>query len=189
MSIYLDYNASAPIKSEVLQRMISVYKDFPGNADSRTHDYGTNTRAIVEDSRKEVASILGVLPEEVFFTSGATESNNIVLQGLEEYAKANQKLHIVTTSIEHKAILETAKQLERRGYSVTYINPDSDGAINFKDVIKAVRDDTLLVSVMHVNNEIGAIEPIREAASIIKQRICMSQHPFPEDQSGSVTAR
>ena len=170
MSIYLDYNASAPIKSEVLQRMISVYKDFPGNADSRTHDYGTNTRAIVEDSRKEVASILGVLPEEVFFTSGATESNNIVLQGLEEYAKANQKLHIVTTSIEHKAILETAKQLERRGYSVTYINPDSDGAINFKDVIKAVRDDTLLVSVMHVNNETGIIQPVKEIADYLQNK-------------------
>lgn len=115
MSVYLDYNASAPIDERVLDFMINVYKNHFGNADSRTHTFGEDTRSIVETARKQVSSLLGVKADEVFFTSGATESNNIALQGLREYAKETGKNHIITTAIEHKAVLKTAKQLEQEG--------------------------------------------------------------------------
>ena len=110
MSIYLDYNASAPIDPDVLDVMIDVYKNYIGNADSRTHEFGDRARTIVETSRKQVASLLGITPSEVFFTSGATESNNIAIQGLEKYALESGKNHIITSSIEHKAVLETVKR-------------------------------------------------------------------------------
>ena len=118
MSVYLDYNASAPIDERVLECMVNVYKNHIGNADSRTHIFGEDTRTIVENARKQVASLLGVKADEVFFTSGATESNNIALQGLKSYAQESGKNHIITTSIEHKAVLETAKQLEKEGFKV-----------------------------------------------------------------------
>ena len=111
MSTYLDYNATTPLDERVLECMIEVYRNTPGNADSRTHDYGDNARKVVEKGRKQVADLIGVNADEVFFTSGATESNNIALQGLAEYAESSGKKHIITTSIEHKAVLNTAKHL------------------------------------------------------------------------------
>ena len=115
MSIYLDYNASAPIDSRVLDVMIDIYRNCIGNADSRTHDYGHNAREAVEKARKQVSALLGISPTEVFFTSGATESNNIAIQGLQNYAKKSGKNHIITTAIEHKAVLETVKAMEAGG--------------------------------------------------------------------------
>ncbi len=162
MSIYLDYNASAPIDDRVLEKMIYVYKNVIGNADSRTHDFGDNARKIVEDARGKVASILGINKDEVFFTSGATESNNIVIQGLEEYGRSEKKMHIITTAIEHKAVLETAKAMQKRGFEVDFITPGSDGRVSAEEVLSKVREDTLLVSVMHVNNETGVIQPVKE---------------------------
>ncbi len=170
MSVYLDYNASAPIDDRVLEKMIYVYRNVIGNADSRTHDYGDGARKVVEDARGKVASILGINKDEVFFTSGATESNNIAIQGLEEYAKKENKLHIVTTAIEHKAVLETAKAMEKRGFEVDFVSPGSDGRVSVDDVMSKVRDDTLLVSVMHVNNETGIIQPIREIGDLLANR-------------------
>lgn len=111
MSIYLDFNSTTPIDERVLDCMIDVYKHTIGNADSRTHDFGENARQVVENARNQVAHILGVKKDEVFFTSGATESNNIAIQGLKEYGEKNHKMHIVTTSIEHKAVLESAKAI------------------------------------------------------------------------------
>ena len=162
MSIYLDYNASAPIDDRVLEKMIYVYKNVIGNADSRTHDFGDNARKIVEDARGKVASILGINKDEVFFTSGATESNNIVIQGLEEYGRSEKRMHIITTAIEHKAVLETAKAMQKRGFEVDFIAPGSDGRVSAEEVLSKVRDDTLIVSVMHVNNETGVIQPVKE---------------------------
>ena len=170
MSIYLDYNSSAPIDERVLEVMISVYKNIIGNADSRTHDYGESARKTVENARKQVASILRINSDEVFFTSGATESNNIALQGLKEYAYTTNKKHIITTSIEHKAVLETAKALQRQGFEVDYISPDLSGRISVKDVLSRVREDTLLVSVMHVNNETGIIQPVYEIGEVLHER-------------------
>ena len=170
MSTYLDYNASAPIDQRVLDVMIEVYKGTIGNADSRTHNFGEDTRRIVENARKQVASLLDVKSDEVFFTSGATESNNIVIQGLKEYALQTGKKHIITTSIEHKAVLETAKAMEKQGFDVDIVNPDTSGRIAVQDVIGKLREDTLLVSVMHVNNETGIIQPIEEIGEELEKR-------------------
>ena len=109
MSIYLDYNASAPVLPEVLETMIDVYRNTPGNADSRTHIYGTNAKKMVNDSRASIASVLGVDPSEIIFTSGSTESNNTVILGIRDFAEKTGRNHIVTTAIEHKAILEALK--------------------------------------------------------------------------------
>lgn len=170
MGIYLDYNSSAPIDERVLEFMISVYKNIIGNPDSRTHDYGEAARKIVENARKQVASILKINNDEVFFTSGATESNNIALQGLKEYAYATNKKHIITTAIEHKAVLETAKVLQQQGFEVDYISPDLSGRISIEDVLSRVRKDTLVVSVMHVNNETGIIQPVYEIGEALQER-------------------
>lgn len=170
MSVYLDYNASAPIDERVLDCMIDVYKNHIGNADSRTHAFGEDTRSIVETARKQVASLLNVKSDEVFFTSGATESNNIALQGLGEYAQKTGKNHIITTVIEHKTVLETVKHLEQEGFRVDYVAPDLSGKIKAKDVLDKVTEETLVVSIMHVNNETGIIQPVTELGEELQKR-------------------
>lgn len=160
MGIYLDYNASAPIDERVLDVMVDVYKNTYGNADSRTHEYGDHARQIVENARIQVASLLGVNAGEVFFTSGSTESNNIAIRGLINFAKASGKMHVITSTIEHKAVLETVKSLAGEGFQVDLVNPDENGIVCYEDVMRLVRDDTLLVSLMHANNETGTIQPI-----------------------------
>lgn len=162
MSVYLDYNASTPIDERVLNVMIDVYKYNYGNADSRTHDYGENARKIVESARQNVAEMLAVKKDEVFFTSGATESDNISILGLQRYAEKTGKRHIITTAIEHKAVLEPMEILSQNGFEITYIKPDDSGRISANELLSHVRSDTLLVSVMHVNNETGIIQPVKE---------------------------
>ncbi len=162
MSIYLDYNASSPIAPGVLDTMIDVYRNNIGNADSRTHDFGNQANSIVERARKQVASLLGINSTEVIFTSGATESNNIAIQGLQEYAYNSGKNHIITSSIEHKAVLETVKALEKRGFEVDIVDPEATGRLDADKILSRVKDNTLLVSIMHVNNETGIIQPIQE---------------------------
>ena len=166
--VYLDYNASAPIDPRVLNVMIDVYKNTYGNADSRTHDYGEQARKVVAEGRKHVADLLGVNSDEVFFTSGATESNNMVLLGLSEYAEQTGRKHIITTAIEHKAILNAAKHLEKQGFNVEYIKPKQSGRIDIEDVMGRLREDTLLVSIMHANNETGVIQPIEEIGELLE---------------------
>lgn len=170
MSIYLDYNATTPIDPRVLDVMIDVYKNSPGNADSRTHDYGENARRITEGARKQVADLIGVSSDEVFFTSGATESNNIAIQGLRDFAEKTGKKHIVTTSIEHKAVLNTVKYLGEHGFEVEFVNPDLSGRVSASDILRRVREDTLLVSVMHVNNETGIVQPVKEIGDELMNR-------------------
>lgn len=153
MSVYLDYNASAPVDGRVIDYMVEVYRNNIGNADSRTHNYGENARNIVEEARKKVASLIGVTADEVFFTSGATESNNIAIQGLREYAIETGRKHIVTTAIEHKAVLETVRALEKEGFVVDIVKPDLSGRVNADDILSKIKKETLLVSIMHVNNE------------------------------------
>ncbi len=160
MSVYLDYNASTPLDKRVLEVMIDVYQNKYGNADSRTHDYGEAARQIVETSRQNVADLLGVKKDEVFFTSGATESDNISILGLQNLAEKTGKKHIITTAIEHKAVLQPLNVLESKGYEVDYIKPDKSGRINADELLSNVREDTLLVSVMHANNETGIIQPV-----------------------------
>lgn len=170
MSVYLDFNSSNPIEERVLELMISVYRNTYGNADSRTHDYGNNARKVVEEARLQVASLLEISSDEVFFTSGATESNNIAIQGMKEYGIKTGKKHIITTAIEHKSIIESVKYMEREGFSVDFIKPDLSGRIKVSHVLEKVRDDTLLVSVMHVNNETGVIQPVDEIGEALCER-------------------
>lgn len=170
MSVYLDYNASTPIDLRVLDMMVEIYKNKIGNADSRTHSYGENTRVVVEYARGQVAHLFGVSSNEVYFTSGATESNNIAIQGLREYSEKSHKRHIITTAIEHKAVLETVKYLASQGYEVDIIAPDLSGRVDVNAILDKVRDDTLLVSVMHVNNETGIIQPVTELGEELYKR-------------------
>ena len=160
MSIYLDYNASTPLDERVLSVMIDTYRNKYGNPDSRTHDFGINARSVIESARKNVAELLDVKADEVFFTSGATESDNIVLLGLAEYGKKVGKTHIITSSIEHKAVLEPLEILKKHGFEVTHIAPDNSGKIDADKVLDQVRENTLIVSIMHVNNETGIIQPV-----------------------------
>ena len=160
MSNYLDYNASTPIDQRVLNVMVDVFQNKYGNADSRTHEFGESARRIVEESRGSIAKLLNVNKNEVFFTSGATESDNISILGLQEYAEQSSKKHIITTAIEHNAVLQPLSVLEAKGFEVTYIKPDNSGKINPDELLSKVRNDTLLVSVMHTNNETGVIQPV-----------------------------
>lgn len=170
MSTYLDYNASTPIDERVLGVMVDVYRNAYGNADNINNSFGEKAGSVVDNARKEVASLLDVKKDEVFFTSGATESNNLVVFGLVDYAQKTGKKHIVTTAIEHKAVLEPLSKLEKMGFEVTYIYPDKSGRINENDVLNALRDDTLLVSVMHANNETGIIQPVKEIGDALADK-------------------
>ncbi|MFV0516391.1 MAG: cysteine desulfurase family protein [Aminipila sp.] len=170
MGVYLDFNSTTPIEERVLNEMISVYRNVPGNADSRTHSFGDNARQVVEAARDEVASLLSIGKDEVFFTSGATESNNIVIQGIREYAEKTGKKHIITTSVEHKAVVVACRAMEKQGFEVSYVNPGIDGRIPLAEVLGLVRDDTLLVSVMHVNNETGVIQPVKEIGDFLEEK-------------------
>lgn len=170
MSTYLDYNASTPIDERVLGVMVDVYRNAYGNADNINNSFGEKAGSVVNNARKEVASLLGVKNDEVFFTSGATESDNMVVFGLVDYAQNTGKKHIITTAIEHKAVLEPLSKLEEMGFEVTYIYPDKSGRINENDVLNALREDTLLVSVMHANNETGIIQPVKEIGDAIADK-------------------
>lgn len=170
MGIYLDNNSSSPIDERVLAVMVDVYLNSYGNADSRTHNHGEQARIIVENARKQVASLLEINSSEVFFTSGSTESNNITIQGLEEYALKTNKKHIITSAIEHKSILETVNMMKKKGLYVDIVNPDLSGQINVQEILDKVRDDTLLVSVMHVNNETGIIQPVDRLGTELEKR-------------------
>lgn len=170
MGIYLDNNSSSPIDERVLAVMVDVYLNSYGNADSRTHNHGEQARIIVENARKQVASLLEVTSSEVFFTSGSTESNNITIQGLEEYALKTNKKHIITSAIEHKSILETVNMMKKKGFDVDIVNPNLSGQINVQEILDKVRDDTLLVSVMHVNNETGIIQPVDRLGTELDKR-------------------
>lgn len=162
MGTYFDYNASTPIDERVLDVMIDVYRNAYGNADNKNHSFGERASSVVDKARGYVAGLLGIKKDEVFFTSGATESDNMVVFGLVDYAKKTGKKHIITTAIEHKAVLGPVSKLENMGFEVTYIYPDKTGRINENDVLGAIRDDTFLVSVMHANNETGIIQPVKE---------------------------
>lgn len=170
MSIYLDYNASTPINRRVLEYMTQIYLNSFGNADSRTHSQGQSAKAIVDSARGSVANLLKVEPGEVLFTSGATESDNIAIQGLYEYAINKNKKHIVTSAIEHKAVLETVNYLTREGFEAEYVKPDLNGAVSAEDVLSRVRSDTLLVSIMHANNETGVIQPVMQIGEELSKK-------------------
>lgn len=169
MPVYLDYNASAPTDERVLDYMVDIYRNHFGNADSRTHIFGTDTKEIVALARKRIADVLKIDSTDVLFTSGSTESNNMATVGLLDYALQSGRNHFITTSIEHKSILEAMKYLQKKGCIVDFISPDESGRIRPEQILDLVTDKTLLVSVMQVNSETGIIQPIKEIGEALKE--------------------
>jgi cysteine desulfurase len=169
--IYLDYSATTPIDERVVAEMLKYMgpdSSF-GNPASRSHSFGWTAEAAVETARKQVADLVGANPKEIIFTSGATESDNLVIKGVAHFNKKRGK-HIVTCKTEHKAVLDSCRQLEREGFEVTYLDPMQNGLIDLKVLEDALRDDTILVSIMHVNNEIGVIQDIGAIGKICRER-------------------
>lgn len=167
--IYLDYAATTPVDPVVADLMRFYMVEEFGNAGSRTHEYGTRAKQAVQKARDQIASIAACQPDEVVFTSGATESNNLAILGLRKHGEATGKKHIISTAIEHKAVLEPLEYLrDKYGFEVDFIRPDLSGAIDPLQVKALLREDTLMVSVMHVNNETGIIQPIEEIADLLK---------------------
>ena len=165
--VYLDYNATTPIAPEVADEMLPYIRTHFGNPSS-SYALGEITNAAVEKARVQVAELIGALPEEIIFTSGGTESNNHAIRGI---ALANQEKgkHIITSAIEHPAVTEVCNYLASLGWEITYLPVDSYGVVNASDVEKAVRRDTVLITVMHANNEVGTIQPIEEIGAIAKK--------------------
>jgi len=166
--IYLDYAATTPCDSEVLETMKPYFTDLFGNPSS-IHSFGQEVKKAIEDSRKIIADFLGARPEEIVFTSGGTESNNFALEGV-AFALESKGRHIISSAIEHHSVTEPLKFLEKRGFKVTLLNVDRYGLVDPEDLKREIRDDTILISIMHANNEIGTIQPIKEISQIARER-------------------
>jgi cysteine desulfurase len=162
--VYLDCSATTPLEPAVAEEIRFYLEDEYGNAGSRTHEFGMRAKRRVQRAREQVARLASAEPDEVVFTSGATEANNLAILGLREWADAEGRRHFVTTAIEHKAVLEPMQALEQEGFDVSYVGVSRDGRISVDDVMAAVRPETALVSVMHVNNETGMCQPVAELA-------------------------
>jgi cysteine desulfurase len=165
--VYLDCNATTPIDPEVERDFLRCIREEFGNAGSRTHQFGNRAKQAVQRARDQVATVVKCQREEVIFTSGATESNNLALLGIREHGENKGRKHIISTAIEHKAVLEPLHYLSERGFTITLLNPDTDGLVTAGQVADALKPDTLLVSVMHVNNETGIVQPVAEIAKAI----------------------
>lgn len=161
--VYLDCNASNPIEPRVMQAILEAYRSVQGNAGS-PHLHGQKAKEAVHRARDQIGSVVGAKRHEVYFTSGATESNNLAILGLAQRGQLTRKMHIISSAIEHKAVLEPLDRMRSVGFEVTLIKPQSDGQVSSRAMIDAMRPDTLLVSLMHVNNETGIVQPIDEVA-------------------------
>ena len=170
-TIYLDHHATTPLDPRAYKAMLPFFMEEFGNASSTTHDWGNRAAAAVDSARKSVAGMIGASPEEIVFTAGATEANNIAIKGCgRAYRSEGQKGHLITTSIEHKAALLSVKDMAGEGFDFTIIQPDRDGVVRVQDIVDAVREDTVLVSVMAANSEIGTIQPFAEVGAACKER-------------------
>jgi len=169
--IYLDYSATTPVDERVAEKMCSYLtrEGVFGNPASRSHAFGWEAEAAVEEARKHIADLVGANPKEIVFTSGATESDNLAIKGVAHFYNKKGK-HIVTCKTEHKAVLDTCRQLEREGYEVTYLDPEPNGLVDLGKLEAALRDDTVLVSIMHVNNEIGVIQDIAAIGELCRNK-------------------
>jgi cysteine desulfurase len=170
LPIYLDYASTTPVDPTVADRMVEFLTPSGhfGNPASRSHMFGWQAEAAVEDARVEVANLIGADPREVVWTSGATEANNLAIKGCAQFNTRKGK-HIITSKIEHKAVLDTCRQLEREGFEITYLNPDKNGLIQPQAVADALRDDTTVVSIMHVNNELGTLNDIAAIGKLCRE--------------------
>ena len=165
--IYLDVNATTPLEPDVAKVLRHYFEEEYGNAGSRTHDFGAKALKAVQKAREQIAHVVGAQREEVVFTSGATEANNLAILGLRQEGLRTGRRHVITTSVEHKAVLEPFAALERDGFDVTTLPVGKSGAFSTDDLACALRDDTLLVSLMHANNETGIVQPIEAAAGVL----------------------
>jgi cysteine desulfurase len=167
--IYLDYSATTPVDPRVAQKMIPFLTEHFGNPASRSHAFGWKAEEAVEEARGHVAALLNADPKEIIWTSGATEGNNLAIKGAANFNKAKGK-HIITQKTEHKATLDTVRELERQGFEATYLDPEPNGIVDLEKFKAAIRPDTILVSIMMVNNEIGVIQPIAEIGEICRAK-------------------
>ncbi len=171
LPIYLDYAATTPVDRRVAEKMLGclTLDGKFGNTASRSHQFGWQAEEVVETARKQVADLISCDPREIVWTSGATESNNLALKGAAHFYQKRGK-HIITSKIEHKCVLDTCRQLEREGFEVTYLTPNADGIISPQQVLEAIREDTIIASFMHVNNEIGVINDIQAISEITRSK-------------------
>ena len=168
LPIYMDNHATTPVDPRVVDAMLPYFTERFGNAASRNHSFGWAGEEAVENARAQVASLIGATPKEIIFTSGATESDNLMIKGVAEMYREKGN-HIITQAIEHKAVLDTCKRLEKYGYEVTYLPVQRDGRVDPEDVRKAITPKTILITIMYANNEIGIINPIAEIGKIAKE--------------------
>jgi cysteine desulfurase len=168
LPIYMDNHATTPMDPRVLEAMLPYFTDKFGNAASRNHSFGWAGEEAVENARQQVASLIGATAKEIIFTSGATESDNLMIKGVAEMYREKGN-HIITQAIEHKAVLDTCKNLEKHGFEVTYLPVQKDGRVDPEDVRKAIKPTTILICIMYANNEIGVVNPIQEIGKIAKE--------------------
>ena len=169
LPIYMDNHATTPLDPRVLEAMMPYLTGIFGNAASRNHSFGWEAEAAVEKAREQIAKLIGCTSKEIIFTSGATESNNLAIKGIAEMYRERGN-HIITQVTEHKAVLDTCKRLEKSGYRVTYLPAQADGLIDIEDLKRAMDDQTILVSIMYANNEIGVIQPIQEIGKLCHEK-------------------
>src|ERR1700724_2215961 len=169
LPIYMDYHATTPVDPRVLEAMTPYFTQHFGNAASRNHPFGWEAEEAVEKARKQVADLIGANAKEIVFTSGATESDNLAIKGVAEMYREKGN-HIITQVIEHKAVLDTCKRMEKYGYEVTYLPVAKDGRIDLDDLRRAITAKTILITIMYANNEIGVIQPIAEIGKIAKEK-------------------
>ncbi|MBL8434438.1 MAG: IscS subfamily cysteine desulfurase [Zoogloea sp.] len=167
--IYLDYSATTPVDPRVAEKMIPYLTELFGNPASRSHPFGWTAEKAVEEAREEVAKLVNADPKEIIWTSGATESNNLAIKGAAHFYSGKGK-HVITVKTEHKAVLDTVRELEREGFEATYLDVQENGLIDLEVLKAAIRPDTVVVSVMFVNNEIGVIQPIAEIGEICREK-------------------
>ncbi len=167
--IYLDYSATTPVDPRVAEKMIPYLTELFGNPASRSHPFGWTAEKAVEDAREEVAKLVNADPKEIIWTSGATESNNLAIKGAAHFYSGKGK-HVITVKTEHKAVLDTVRELEREGFEATYLDVQENGLIDLEVLKAAIRHDTVVVSVMFVNNEIGVVQPIAEIGEICREK-------------------
>ncbi|HEY6944475.1 MAG TPA: cysteine desulfurase NifS [Candidatus Acidoferrum sp.] len=166
--VYLDYNATTPVEPEVLDAMLPYFSGEFGNASS-IHTFGQKARAAIETAREQVAALLGARAQEIFFTSGGTESDNHAIFGIVSFVSPASRPHVITSLIEHEAVLNACQALEKQGVDVTYLSVDQDGQIDLEDLRRALRPQTALITVMHANNELGTVQPLEEIGRIAKE--------------------
>ncbi len=169
LPVYLDYSATTPVDPRVAQKMIPYLTEFFGNAASRSHAFGWKAEQAVDEARGHVAALIGADPKEIVWTSGATEGNNLAIKGAAQFYKTKGK-HLVTQKTEHKATLDTMRELERQGFECTYLEVEESGLVDLKKFEAALRPDTILASIMMVNNEIGVIQPVAEMGELCRAR-------------------